>query len=189
MSGRRVILAVALVLALGHATEARAQEYEVWSVDQANPANGGDILYIYSPASWTEPRERVFLWERSAGVGDGPGMRPHFLLFNGMHSHGLLANVASGHVYVIRASDRSIVASIDVGEQAHAAMASPDDRWILVANQNGKRLARIQADLQPSGSPMIRRLTSTSRRSKMMAIPTMPRSARSCTSAARGKPT
>jgi hypothetical protein len=34
-------------------------------------------------------------------------------------------------VDVIRAADRAIVASIDLGDRAHAAMASPDDRWIL----------------------------------------------------------
>jgi hypothetical protein len=139
-------LTIVLALALAGAGIVWAQEYEVWTIDQANVVNGGDILYIYAPESWTEPRETVYLWERAEGVGHGAGTRPHFLLFNSTHSHGLLANVATGHVYVIRASDRSIVASIDVGEQAHAAMASPDDRWILAANQNGKRLARIRAD-------------------------------------------
>jgi DNA-binding beta-propeller fold protein YncE len=118
----------------------------LWVVDQANVANGGDILYVYTPGAWAEARELIHLSERATGVGDGPGMRPHLLTFNGSQSHALLANVASGHVYVIRSSDRTIVASIDVGEQAHGAVASPDGRWILVANQNGKRLARIRAD-------------------------------------------
>ena len=144
---RRILaLTFVLALALTPATTVWAQEYEVWTVDQSNAEDGGDQLYIYTAGSWSEPSDVVPLWARAAGVGDGAGTRPHFLLFNTAHTHGLLANVASGHVYVIRASDRAIVASIDVGDQAHAAMASPDDRWILVANQNGKRLARIEAD-------------------------------------------
>ena len=144
---RRILaLTFVLALALTPATTVWAQEYEVWTVDQSNAEDGGDQLYIYTAGSWSEPSDVVPLGARAAGVGDGAGTRPHFLLFNTAHTHGLLANVASGHVYVIRASDRAIVASIDVGDQAHAAMASPDDRWILVANQNGKRLARIEAD-------------------------------------------
>jgi DNA-binding beta-propeller fold protein YncE len=49
-------------------------------------------------------------------------------------------------VQFIRAADRRVVASIDVGEQAHGAVPSPDDRYALVANQNGKKLARIRTD-------------------------------------------
>jgi DNA-binding beta-propeller fold protein YncE len=145
----RLLLAggsVALLLLLASAVHAQQASYELWVVDQANLVNGGDALYVYTPGSWTDPKEVVFLGERAAGIGDGPGTRPHLLAFNSTHSHAILANVASGHVYVIRAADRTIVASIDVGEQAHGAMASPDDRSILVANQNGKRLARIEAD-------------------------------------------
>jgi DNA-binding beta-propeller fold protein YncE len=138
--------AAVVFLALGVGASAQVPGYEVWVVDQANVANGGDILYVYAPGAWGEARELVHLSERAAGVGDGPGMRPHLLTFNSTQSHALLANVASGHVYVIRSADRTLVASIDVGEQAHGAIASPDDRWILAANQNGKRLARIRAD-------------------------------------------
>ena len=115
-------------------------------IDQANVPDGGDRLYIYTPGSWSEPRETYYLWELAQGVGDGAGTRPHLLTFNSTHSHAILANVASGHVYIIRAADRKIVASIDVGEQAHGALASPDDKQILVSNQNGKKLARIHAD-------------------------------------------
>lgn len=149
MLTRRLFASLAAVsaLCLGTAAAAGAQgAYEVWVVDQADAANGGDRLYVYSPSNWSTPSEVVQLGARAGGVGDGAGNRAHLLLFNTAQSHGILANVATGHVYVIRASDRAIVASIDVGVQAHGAMASPDDRWILAANQNGKRLARIQAN-------------------------------------------
>ncbi len=147
----RRVLAFALALLVASAfslspAPAHADGYEVWVVDQANPAQGGDRLYIFSQDAWGEPREAHYLWERAEGVGDGPGTRPHLLTFNTSHSHGLLANVASGHVYVIRTSDRALVASIDVGDQAHGAIASTDGSQILVSNQNGKKVARITAD-------------------------------------------
>jgi DNA-binding beta-propeller fold protein YncE/ketosteroid isomerase-like protein len=139
------LLGIPALAAAQSQPQSEPTDFEVWTVDQADAADGGDRLYVFRPGSAT-PAEVVPLAERAAGVGEGAGVRPHLLLFNNAHTHAVLANVASGHVYVIRAADRRIVASIDVGLQAHGAMASPDDRWILVANQNGKRLARIQAD-------------------------------------------
>ena len=139
-------LAAATLLLLMTVPALRAQDWEVWVIDQADAANGGDRLFVYQAPSWGQPVQTVQLGQAATGIGDGAGVRPHLLLFNNAQTHGILANVASGHVYILRGSDRAVVASIDVGEQAHGAMASPDDRWILVANQNGKRLARIAAD-------------------------------------------
>jgi DNA-binding beta-propeller fold protein YncE len=143
---RLAVLLLVIAVAGVSAPAARADTYEVWVIDQANVPDGGDRLYIYTPGDWTEPTETHYFWELAEGVGAGAGTRPHLLTWNSTHSHGILANVASGHVYVIRAADRTIVASIDVGEQAHGALASPDDKQILVSNQNGKKLARIHAD-------------------------------------------
>lgn len=125
--------------------------YEVWIIDQADAAKGGAKLYIYSQEQIESPginlSPEVFdLNALAQGVGNGPGVRPHLLVFSNAQTYGLIANVASGHVYFMRASDRKIVASIDVGEQAHAAYPSPDDKHVLVANQNGKKLAVIHAD-------------------------------------------
>jgi DNA-binding beta-propeller fold protein YncE len=125
--------------------------YEVWVVDQADSAEGGARLYIWrgvqlAGATPTGGPEVLDLAAAATGVGDGPGVRPHLLLFNNTHSHGILANVGSGHVQFIRGSDRRVVASIDVGEQAHGAVPAPDDSHVLAANQNGKRLARIRSD-------------------------------------------
>ncbi|MFN0073458.1 MAG: YncE family protein [Chloroflexota bacterium] len=144
---RYLSIAIALIATVLTSTiPAHSQDYEVWAVDQANVELGGDRLYIWQAPNWTEPKDVVILSEKAAGIGDGPGVRPHLLMFNTAGSHAILANVASGHVYVIRGSDRTVVGSIDVGEQAHGAIASPDDTWILAANQNGKKLARIKAD-------------------------------------------
>lgn len=144
----RILMALLLVTlgVLASVPGAAADHSEVWIVDQADAANGGDRLYVYTTGQPISTMEVVELGAQARGVGDGAGVRPHLLVFNNAETHGVLANVASGHVYIIRASDRSIVASIDVGAQAHGAVPSPDDRWILVANQNGKRLARIEAD-------------------------------------------
>lgn len=144
-------IAVALIGTAGLAgTEAQTGRYEVWVIDQADAARGGARLYIYDGARLAAGQgsapEVIDLIAGAAGTGDGSGVRPHMLAFSPGYTHAVIANVVSGHVYVLRGSDRKIVASIDVGEQAHHAEATPDGAYILVANQNGKRLARIRAD-------------------------------------------
>ena len=109
----------------------------------------GNRAYIYSSSAFsggsTEPAV-LDLDALARGVGAGAGTRAHLLLFNNTYSHALLANVASGHVQFIDAANRKVVGSVDVGEQAHGALAAPDDSFALVANQNGKKLAKISTD-------------------------------------------
>ncbi len=148
-----VLVAVLVLLALP-AARASAQSlvpYELWVVDQANAEAGGSKVYVYrgeqlSGGALSGAPEVIDLQAGAAGVGDGPGVRPHLLLFNTGHTHGVLASVASGHVQFIRAADRRVTGSVDVGDQAHGAVPSADDRIALVANQNGKRLARIRTE-------------------------------------------
>jgi hypothetical protein len=72
-------------------------------------------------------------------------------LDNADHRRAVLAFVASGHVVVFDAAARAPVACLrtSVGSggarQAHAAFVAPNDSYILVANQNGKRLERFSA--------------------------------------------
>jgi hypothetical protein len=68
------------------------------------------------------------------------------LFFNNTHTHAVLAFVASGHVVIFNAATRAPISCIDVGLQAHAAIPAPDDSYILVANQNGKLLQRINTN-------------------------------------------
>jgi len=69
-------------------------------------------------------------------------------------THAVIAYVDSGHVQVIRASDRKVVASIKMtagpgGAAApHATAVTPAGDAIIVANQGGKRLQRITADFK-----------------------------------------
>jgi DNA-binding beta-propeller fold protein YncE len=72
--------------------------------------------------------------------------RPHYITFNASHTHAIVAFVATGHVLIIEAATRTPVFVVDVGAQAHAAVPSPDETYILVANQNGKRPQRINTD-------------------------------------------
>jgi DNA-binding beta-propeller fold protein YncE len=132
------------------AGQAQGPRYEVWAIDQADVGQGGARLYIYDgqrlEANQTPTPEIIDLTSAAVGVGDGFGIRPHLLEWTSNQSHAVISNVATGHVYIMRARDRKIVGSIDVGEQAHHAAPTADGSLILAANQNGKRLARIRAD-------------------------------------------
>ena len=154
MSRRHMIVGLALLLAFTPMVAGQGPgpgaSYEVWAIDQADLGRGGTRLYIYDgqrlEAGQSGQPQVIDLAAASAGVGDGLGIRPHMVAFDRTFSYAVVANVVSGHVYVIRAKDRTVIASIDVGEQAHHAEIAPDGGSILVANQNGKRLARIRAD-------------------------------------------
>ena len=138
---------------------------EVWVVDQSD-TNGltyGGTIHIYAlpdlmgaSASRARPSARVDLAGATASLcmantGANP-VRPHMLFFNSRHTHGVLAFVASGHVVIFDGATRAPVACLRTSpgaggaRQAHAAVPTPDDRHILVANQNGKLLERIDTD-------------------------------------------
>ncbi|MFZ5863063.1 MAG: YncE family protein [Nitrospirota bacterium] len=110
--------------------------YELWVLDQ-----GANALLIYDGAKLNAKAqpERVDL----APLG---GTKPHMVLFSPKHDYALIANVASGHVYIMRASDRKVVFNEDLGQQAHAALPSPDGARALVANQNDKKVTEIVTD-------------------------------------------
>jgi DNA-binding beta-propeller fold protein YncE len=71
------------------------------------------------------------------------GAKPHMVVFSPQHDYAFIANVGSGHVYVVRASDRTVVFNEDLGQQTHAVVPSPDGRRALAANQNDKKLTEI----------------------------------------------
>jgi len=170
MTVQRTFLAAAAACAVtaaavaGAAQRPTAAPYEVWIVDQSDTRglNHGGTLYIFagrdlagrgsaSPA----PAAVVDLGGAAAALcreqtGANP-VRPHMLLFNQAHTHAVLAFVASGHVAVFDAAGRRPLACVrttesPTGRQAHAAFPSPDGSYILIANQNGKRLERIDAN-------------------------------------------
>jgi DNA-binding beta-propeller fold protein YncE len=125
--------------------------HEVWTVHQFNSAGKatGGTLYVYDPRRLEEP-EKIDLGGEAealcAGATGSAPVRPHMVLFNRSRTHAILANVASGHVVFFDAAARKPVGCVDVGVQAHAAVPSPDEKYVLVANQNGKLLQRIRTD-------------------------------------------
>lgn len=150
--------------ALANALEQNDERFEVWLVDQSNSAGRtyGGTIYVYrgpdlmgESASSAEPSDVIDLSGATAALcmastGANP-VRPHMLAFNADHRRAVLAFVASGHVVVFDAAARAPVACLrtSVGSggarQAHAAFVAPNDSYILVANQNGKRLERFSA--------------------------------------------
>lgn len=148
-----------------HAAANRTQNderFEVWLVDQSNSAGRtyGGTIHIYrgpdlmgESAASAAPSDMIDLSGATAALcmattGANP-VRPHMLVFNRDHRRAVLAFVASGHVVVFNAATRAPVACLrtTVGSggarQAHAVFVAPGDAYMLVANQNGKRLERF----------------------------------------------
>ena len=143
------------------ASAADETSHEVWMTDQSNTydsdANGsldsGGTLYIFNGNELAGPAaspEKIDLggaiaeWIKQA-TGTLP-VRPHGVTFNASQTHAIVSFVASGHVLILDAATRTPVFVVDVGAQAHASVPSPDETYILVANQNGKLLHRINTD-------------------------------------------
>jgi sugar lactone lactonase YvrE len=142
---------------LAHNPTDRKGNYEVWIMDQSDTtADGGGTLYIYQGhdlnghhAKDAEP-EVIDLGGAArdfciAETGSAP-RRPHMMFFNEDHSRAIISFVATGHVLFMNAKKRRPVGVVDVGVQAHAAVPSPDDSFVIVADQNGKKLHRITTD-------------------------------------------
>jgi hypothetical protein len=149
----------------------RSAGHEVWLVDQSDTRSDGDgsahgfasyggSLHIYDGAALrrdaaSAPAEVVDLGAQTAALcrartGANP-VRPHMLVFSPCDAHSVLAFVVSGHVVFFDAASRAPVACLRTepgspGRQAHAAVPTPDGRYVLVANQNGKKLERIRTD-------------------------------------------
>jgi hypothetical protein len=160
-------LAALLTLVDGASSTALAKgdSFEVWLVDQSN-TNGttfGGTIYIYDGDDLTgrNPSRAaathvIDLGTATAALclaatGANP-VRPHMLAFNSNHSHAALSFVASGHVVIFNAGTRRPLACFRTeagaggARQAHAVWPTTDDTYLLVANQNGKKLERIFTD-------------------------------------------
>jgi len=140
------------------------RRYEVWVVDQSNSpgvAYGGTIHVFQDTV--LAPERTAAATSTSIDLGGATAsmcmsatgaqpVRPHTIVFNAAGTHAVVAFVASGHVAIINTGTRAPVACVRSlpgaggGQQAHHAMISPDQSTILVANQNGKRLERIDAN-------------------------------------------
>ncbi|GIH03773.1 hypothetical protein Rhe02_18400 [Rhizocola hellebori] len=175
MAGTRSIYAPIVVLAAallavggsgaGDASSAAATPFEVWLVDQSDTTGlgYGGTLRVYDGRDLTGadpshaiPTSVIDLGAQTAelcraSTGADP-VRPHMLTFNGAQTHAALSFVASGHVVFLDARTRRPLACVRAetgaggARQAHAIWPSRDDRYLMVANQNGKKLERIRTD-------------------------------------------
>jgi hypothetical protein len=163
-------LPLAVVLTVSAGAPQAHSGYEVWLIDQSNSpgTSHGGFIHVYdggeltSAAPWTRAKRRPVRAETIdlsadtsalclAATGVNPA-RPHMLSFNSTHTHAVLSFVASGHVVFFDARTREPLACFRTepgaggARQAHAAWPTTDDRYVLVANQNGKKLERIFTD-------------------------------------------
>ncbi|MFI6742828.1 hypothetical protein ACIBI9_58905 [Nonomuraea sp. NPDC050451] len=163
MRWRAAIVALLLTLTMG-AAEAPKSSYEIWLVDQSDTnglAHGGTV-HVYDGGDVTRrlsaarPVHVIDLGGATsslclASTGRNP-VRPHMIVFNKAGTHAALAFVASGHVVVFDAASRRPLACLATeagaggARQAHALWPTEDDRYLVVANQNGKKLERIRTD-------------------------------------------
>ena len=154
-----------LTVTLLIARPAAARDFEVWLVDQSNSAgttHGGTIHVFDAPtisgsaALDVSPIATIDLGGATttlclAKTGVAP-VRPHMVFFNSTDEYAVLSFVVSGHVVIFHAPSREPIEclrmSVGAGgaRQAHAAVPSPDDSYIVVANQNGKLLERIDTN-------------------------------------------
>lgn len=142
---------------------AKPFQHEVWLVDQSN-TNGlayGGRIFIYDDEALrknaaTAVPQVVDLGAATSSLcmaqtGVNP-VRPHMIVFNNAETHAVLSFVASGHVVIFDAATRAPLQCFrtepGVGgvRQAHAIWPAPDDSYVLVANQNGKKFERIATD-------------------------------------------
>lgn len=156
----RFALAVALGLVslFPYPTQAQQAAHELWALDQSGSAG---TLHIY-PGGQGDPTVRVAteIIDLSQDVGafclgqtGSTPVRAHMGAFTPSQGHAIISFVASGHVLFLDATTRAPVTCIDVGAQAHAAFPAPDGSYVIVANQGGKLLMRINADADGNGVP------------------------------------
>ncbi len=131
--GIAAALTLALAAVLMASTTAKAQTTtpettEVWVADQ-----GTNKIHILSPLGAI--KETLDL--------NGRVSKPHMLFFTTNHRYALSANMGSGDVAVIRASDRQVVDVIKTGPGAHAAVPSPGGRQAVVAHTTGRSLVEL----------------------------------------------
>lgn len=158
------------LIAAGRVEADDDKDFEVWVIDQSNSpgTTSGGTLYIYDGDDLIERASTAVPEVIDLGgavqaqcvsdTGAAP-VRGHIVLFNATHTHAILAFVASGHVVFIEAATRTptkcLRMSVGAGgaRQAHAAFPAPNDRYVIVANQNGKLLERIDTDADNDGIP------------------------------------
>ena len=149
----RRLLAAFVVMALTslfiQPSLADGRDFEVWLLDQSGTAGR---LHIFDQEDVRVPQHAEAETLDLSALCPG-AIRGHMIEFNQSRSHAIISFVATGHVLFMTADGREPVTCIDVGAQAHAAFPSPDESYVLAADQNGKKLHRINTDADGDGTP------------------------------------
>ncbi len=116
---RHGLAAVLAAAATGLASQAFAQAYEIWAVDQ-----GTSKVHVFNAAF-----EEVGQIDMAAH-----GLKvPHMIDFTADYAYAVVAHPASHNVAVIRTADRAVAAIIETGPGSHMATVKPDDSAVLVS--------------------------------------------------------
>lgn len=161
--------AAALALSAAIAAPASALDYEVWVSDQTNSAgvnaandtgtHGGFIRIYHSTDLLQEPPLDnatvidVASWANGTGANVA---RLHGMLPSPNHNYMNVNFVSSGHLAIVDARSKTPVAlfrstGTSTGRQNHMSFWSPDGDYLLVANQNGKLLERVNISYDDTG--------------------------------------
>lgn len=116
---RAAILAASLLVAGAFVSSAaRAQNYEVWAIDQ-----GTNIIHIFN--SKLEEVVKIDMGAHGVRV-------PHMIDFTSDHAYAFVASTGSGDVSVIRTKDREVVSVLKTGPATHMAVVDPNGDTVLV---------------------------------------------------------
>lgn len=167
-------LAAAIAFGIcGSAVASKA--YEVWVSDQTNSAGisaindtgtHGGFVRVYDsscleaktincPAGGSQVID-VATW--TSGIGSP--VRLHGMLPSPNHNYMNVNFVVSGHLAIVDARTKQVAAlfrstGTDTGRQNHMSFWSPDGKHLLVANQNGKLLERIDITWDVNGDNIV----------------------------------
>lgn len=166
-------ISAALLLGIGSLAPVHAQPYEVWLSDQANSAGvsaaadtgtHGGFIRIYDKKDIVSGKLAnsplvidVAEWPNATGAN---AARLHGMLPSPNHNYMNVNFVGSGHLAIVDGRTRAPVAlfrstGTTTGRQNHMSFWSPDGKYLLVANQFGKLLERVNISWDESGDNIV----------------------------------
>ncbi len=144
-------VATATLVLAAAGSRANGLDFEVWAIDQANTADGGNKIYIYDGNAMIKQRcgnSPTHIIDLSTfGVSE----RPHMLLFNEEQTHAIVANVAhlpvgEPELYFIDARTRLLAGALEI--DAHAAIPTPDSRYVVSVDPGEQLMHLISTDYE-----------------------------------------
>ena len=177
----RLLAPLALVACIAGMTPAIADDdddkYEVWLSDQTNSkgisaladtGTHGGFLRIYKsddleqkpPVNNPLNLDAADLFSNALASTGSQVIRLHGMLPSPNHNYMNVNFVTSGHLGIVDARTKIAVAlfrttGTSTGRQNHMSFWSPDGNYLMVANQNGRMLERINITWDASGENIV----------------------------------